>query len=95
LSCIFFLAHVKQFFPTGRYPVILPSACLLPLPCARTRCTAKTFFCRVFPSGWSVCFPTAHDKVICFKKIIFALLLISPLLKHYFVLYISNVYMSR
>jgi hypothetical protein len=32
LSCIFFLAHVKQFFPTGRYPVILPSACLLPLP---------------------------------------------------------------
>jgi hypothetical protein len=35
-----------------------------------------------------VCFTKAHGKVF-FKKLVFVLLFISPIPKHYFVLYIS------
>jgi hypothetical protein len=73
------------------------------LPCARTRRTAKTFFllCAVEKrmtniSIWhTVRFLTTQGKVFFLKKIIFVLLLISPLQKYYFVLNISNLYMSR
>jgi hypothetical protein len=56
--------------------------------------------CRAFPSGaqqtytFVVRFPKAHDKVFL-KILIFVLLFISPLQKHYFVLYMSILYMSR
>jgi hypothetical protein len=62
------------------------------LPCARTRRMAKTFHlpCAVEKRTTN----KTHGKVFI-TKLIFVLLLISPLQKHYSVLYISNLHMSR
>jgi hypothetical protein len=100
----FSLGARQTFFPTGRYPLLQLLACGLPLLCARARHTNipfvvrrrkthdKHIVCCAFPSGarqkdmFAVRLPTAHD--IFFQKNYFVLLFISPLQKHYFVLYI-------
>jgi hypothetical protein len=101
LACVFLLAHGKQFFSPpevtlvgNRYPV-------------RYLCRAlgqgarqRHILCRAFYYGAqqtytfvAVRFLVAHDKVF-FKKLNFALLFISPLQQHYFVLNISILYVS-
>jgi hypothetical protein len=56
------------------------------LPCARTRRMTNIYVCRAF----------SHDARQNFlKNWSFVLLFISPLQEHYFVLYISILYMSQ
>jgi hypothetical protein len=78
------LALESEPEPSQRGPICFP--------CVVGKCTTNKIVCRVFSYGarqtytFVARFPTAHDKVFL-KKFGFVLLFISPLRKHYFVLY--------